>query len=576
MPEYDMPRPRFRADDPDQEKQVKKIISWLLKQDEKIRYILNNLDEENFSEGLNAQISEALSIATSVNGTAQKEEIDALTGRVRRAETRIDQNEDAIAAKASQTEVDGLETRMDSAEAKITPGAIVATVRSSTEYQDDQHEFETEYSEIELTKDKARISTPEFVVNIIRSGAEETSLQIDEDGAQMDYLSVEKMIKAPNMAEKYMGKTSLTVGTGGDFATLQEAFDTLNNRIVTEDVTIQLVSDIAENAELRGVSGGGSVRLTGYQEGGAQRVLSGSVEYAGCTCRLYLNDMTILGAGIGFGLAFSACNYASADSVTIDGQGLYRCLQADSGTRLILTYAKLYNATVLIDIERSTLHAGDCEGYGGTYYMRASNSVWTWDGTRPEGSLWETGANIYNDNSSGTSRGTAPTPAQKVIETQNVTATLTGNWYGSDWSSEQALRQGKYYNGGSANTYTGAMWFPLGTLSGTATRAAVTLTRRIKTGRSGTVDVRLYKMSNQGKSGAPELTGGVLLGSIASGERKSFDIPAGYVTMGGLTGLAIRADDTQAMSGRSYSDNYAAFEGTDGDAPVLTVQYETT
>ena len=44
---------------------------------------------------------------------------------------------DSISAKASQTSVDGLTTRMETAEGKITPTAIVNTVRSSTQYQTD-------------------------------------------------------------------------------------------------------------------------------------------------------------------------------------------------------------------------------------------------------------------------------------------------------------------------------------------------------------------------------------------------------------------------------------------------------
>ena len=569
MPEYDMPRPRFRADDPDQEKQMRKIISWLLQQDEKIRYILNNLDEDNFSEGLTTQISEALNIATTVNGTAQKEEIDALTGRVRRAETAISQNETEIRAKASQSEVDGLEERMGEAEAKITPTQIVATVRGSTEYQNDQHEFETEYSEIELTKDKAKITTPEFVVNIIKEGETETSLQIDEDGAQMEYLSVEKMIKAPNMAEKYMGAANLTVGTGGNYATLQAAFNTLNNKILTDDVTITLLSDLTEIAELKGIMGSGKLSIDG-----GSHTLTGSVALKYCKCAIEAEDLTIEGSSPG--LSVTGCDYVNISDCVIDGGDANLDLSISEGSRVMLYNVELYNAVTLIQLTNmSDLRAIDClGGDSNATYLYASDSTWAWFGDRPVGGYLEEGPCIYKDDSTGTNPGTPPSPPLQptVLKTENITATLTGNWYGSWNKSEQLLRQGRY----DSTDYTGAMWFPLGNRSGTVTRAAVTLTRRSRTGRSGTVDVMLYKLSNQGKSGEPVLTGGELLGSIASGERKSFDIPTSYVTLGGLTGLAIQADDTDTMSGRSYSENYAAFDGTDGDAPVLTVQYETT
>lgn len=51
--------------------------------------------------------------------------------------TIIEQTENAIALKADKTTVDGLETRLSQAELKVQPGAIVSTVRSSTEYTND-------------------------------------------------------------------------------------------------------------------------------------------------------------------------------------------------------------------------------------------------------------------------------------------------------------------------------------------------------------------------------------------------------------------------------------------------------
>lgn len=49
------------------------------------------------------------------------------------AETRITQTENSIRLKADQTIVDGINTRLQSAEAKITPDAIKLTVKSQTE-----------------------------------------------------------------------------------------------------------------------------------------------------------------------------------------------------------------------------------------------------------------------------------------------------------------------------------------------------------------------------------------------------------------------------------------------------------
>lgn len=547
MPEYDMPRPRFRADDPDQEKQIRKIISWLLQQDEKIRYILNNLDEENFSEGLTTQISEALNIATSVNGVAQKEEIDALTGRVRRAETRIEQDEEILRLKASEEYVD-----------------------EAIEGIDEFH-AESQYSEIELTKDRAKITTPEFIVNILREGAEETSLQIDEDGAVMDYLSVGKKLAAPNMAEKYMGKTSLTVGAvqGADFQTLQAAFDTLNDRVVAQDVTIRLVSDIEENAELKGVMGGGSVRLTGYHEGNPQHVLTGSVEYIGCACRLYVNDLTMLGAGYGHAILAQACMYLDINGVIFDGQGLVSCIQAIGGSTIKIQDAELYNARSLIDIANSTLYATDCQGGQCTNYLEADHCIWTWEGDRPTGAYLESGASIYKDNSTGSQSGIEPTPSTDNLVTERLNATTACR--GNNWNND-----GRWQGAVGSVNYKTCMWFDLRNLANKeVTSASLTLTR-LRAGGSGAAKLHLYNTPLSGASGDPleNKTDRGEIGEILNDERMAFPVPAAAVQQmidsgGGL--MLYQNEESRAVG---YSKNYASFGQSGSDVPVLTVTYK--
>ena len=56
-----------------------------------------------------------------------------LVSKIESAETRITQTEKSIALKANQTTVDGINTRLQFAEAKITPDAIKLTVKSQTE-----------------------------------------------------------------------------------------------------------------------------------------------------------------------------------------------------------------------------------------------------------------------------------------------------------------------------------------------------------------------------------------------------------------------------------------------------------
>ena len=60
--------------------------------------------------------------------------------RARRWSTRFEQTDAAIALKADQTEVDSLSTRVQSAEQKITPQAITATVAASALYAFEKYE----------------------------------------------------------------------------------------------------------------------------------------------------------------------------------------------------------------------------------------------------------------------------------------------------------------------------------------------------------------------------------------------------------------------------------------------------
>lgn len=68
---------------------------------------------------------------------AQQKASDAEQNAKTYTRTIIEQTENAIALKADKTTVDGLETRLSQAELKVQPGAIVSTVRSSTEYTND-------------------------------------------------------------------------------------------------------------------------------------------------------------------------------------------------------------------------------------------------------------------------------------------------------------------------------------------------------------------------------------------------------------------------------------------------------
>ena len=176
MPNYIMTRPRFTAEDFDDEKQRRKIIAWLVQLDEQLRYLMGNLDEENLSQGLS-------------------ETIVKTSGAIQLVSEAVENQQ---------------------AQIELLPDQISIAIANIDE-------FHTSGSEIVLTADEAKITTPDFIVTILTQQDGSIALQIDEDGAVMKVLTVTERLSAPNMVEKYVGPLSITVGTGGDYSSLQAA-----------------------------------------------------------------------------------------------------------------------------------------------------------------------------------------------------------------------------------------------------------------------------------------------------------------------------------------------------------------
>lgn len=68
---------------------------------------------------------------------ATKSELDTVTGNLSTLSAEVSVQAGLIASKAEKATVDGIETRLNTAEQKITPEAITTTVRSSSEYTQD-------------------------------------------------------------------------------------------------------------------------------------------------------------------------------------------------------------------------------------------------------------------------------------------------------------------------------------------------------------------------------------------------------------------------------------------------------
>lgn len=163
--------------------------------------------------------------------------------------------------------------------------------------------------------------------------------------------------------------------------------------------------------------------------------------------------------------------------------------------------------------------------------------------------------------------------------TKTLTANSTGTYGPSSWwSGDRAIRQGYTTSNGRMR---GGMWWDFGAIPAGATITAMKLTikRTSGFGKGDNVTLKAYGTNSNARSGQPALTmGPYTLGEINSGQTKTFTLPAALVTAfknGTVKGIVLYADDTSVLSGKTYSTNYARFDGTDGTAPKLAVTYTT-
>ena len=122
------------------------------------------------------------------------------------------------------------------------------------------------------------------------------------------------------------------------------------------------------------------------------------------------------------------------------------------------------------------------------------------------------------------------------------------------------------------------MWFNASALTGKTIKSATLTIKRISgKGRSSSVALKLWTTTLTGKSGKPtdSLVNLGEIGKIANGETATFNIPTSAISViasGG--GLVLYTEETTNKTGKTYSENYAHFEGVGGSAPVLTVTYQ--
>ena len=616
MAQLNLSLPSFSGIDLSDEKQLRKLTSYLYKLDEQLRYVLANLGEENLSD----------SLRTVINTKSDATVINELTGRLQRLSTQIVQTAEAITLKASKEELDALgnELATSVAEFEGTAEAIRAEVSdaaSGLQSQIDQQAGEISLrvtgdqlaagldskldadapsvgvvagSTGRITKDEVDITTPKFAVNILSDDGATTALSMTPDGAAFSSL------QAPNVMPRYDGPTEILINPdftadniaeypGAHFRNLSDAFSRLSNKVVEQHVTIKFWPGAAvyDTAVLSGAVLLDGLEIRAFATGYAGTV-NGWMSVEDCSGY-------VLVEGIDFNLTNgSRCVYGSGPNVHLDIKG---CVFKGTGSGIGIETTKGFRAqirncefyTFEIAHKSNDLAYSVVESCKGDSKLGTSQGMLSLSGAVPSDQTtvncfaWYGGV-VFEDNLSvDQGSGSAlPTPATTTTSTYPAVNHCNYESDGSPFSQPEVL-QGWH---SSTGRIKGCMWFDnsaiRSALSGkTVLSASLRLSMRKGVGRGASVNVELWgTTASSGASGAALTKNYESIGTFSPGEVATITIPNQAVNdlkNGVINGLVLYSDDTGAYDGRSYSRNYAKFDGSgaaDSLKPMLTITYQ--
>ena len=435
-----------------------------------------------------------------------------------------------------------------------------------TRHPDEQNKVQIG-SNILIDAEHTEISTPYLDIDV--SGTD-GDMHIDENGISGG-TGTFKTLNCPDVVK--------STGNATYYGGLQEAFDAMNGRFLTSNVTISLSADQYGTFMLKGVYGvDASINIVGNGHS-----INGVLAVYNCKLtNVGIGGVTINGNGSSTPLVLMDAGYVSVIGATINGGGVVTAVDANYGTRLMMYNNGLYNASNLIRLGHCTegslvqLRGGSC-----TNYLRADGARWTMSGTRPDETYAQENTCLHapeNPDSLTIDYGTSQ-PSVTPVTTESYTASVTGTYYPSGhWINDNTIRQGHEGTGSNGRKDYGCMWFNASTLAGKTIKSATLTIKRISgKGRSSSVTLKLWTTTLTGKSGKPtdSLVNLGEIGKIANGETETFNVPTSAINViasGG--GLVLYTEETTNKTGKTYSENYAHFEGVGGSAPVLTVTYQ--
>lgn len=600
----------------------------------KQRVTLTNLSEPQQMRELNRQMSwiwdqllgglslKALnsSARAVIDSKASYEDTDELRGRVEKLSTNVLQTQEEIqlkaereeleetalavksaqsAANAALADVEALDQRVTQTEAELAVQADQIELRvTRTEHEEelsgkldaDEPSVGVVASGITITSEQVKITSEETLIAIPSESGEQMAAQFDENG-----LTAQK-IYAPNVAAAYDGPANLYVSpnftaeqmesgisrAGDAFRSLKEALAFLSYKTIPYGVTVYLQGNIVlyEDAALAGCVSGYGVTITGVSERHA--TLNGKLELRHCLGFFEIRYLDVNSA-------------ASANGVSATGNGgfvmIHDCVMTGSGSGYglyTMDGAKMYAYGVqmydyaysafahMLSEMRLHNNAGNCRIGVNASRIYASGTE-PCDKTTFDWTYWYMGelrnANCTVDQGSG---GAAPTTTQ----TTSWTATATGSYKNGASQIRAEVAQG-WYSG--IGRILGCIWF-----DNTSLRSAISgksvLNASLKlamwkgVGRGTTVTVELAGTTAEaGASSASVYASYGAIGTAEPGETVELTLPTAAITAlanGTINGLALYSSDTEAYKERSYSKNYAVFDGASGTTkPTVTVTY---
>lgn len=381
--------------------------------------------------------------------------------------------------------------------------------------------------------------------------------------------------------------TSEQVATGNYYRSLQDCFAALNNRMLYNDVTINIASNCTGASIIKGLHGVGNVTINGNGN-----TLSGKLTIDGISgLQIKINNFEVVGNGNDAAVYVRAAHSVIFEECTVNGNGSnLAAFVVGFDSHIQLIGCGLYNATCLINAESAAyLYFRDLKGSGTEFIRTAYGAFVVGSGTRPSGTVTRIGAltdpadlsTLTVDSGTSTPTVDTPTTVNYIAMATDTYSPSNQNW---NYGQHNDIVQGFVNNYGRLR---GCMWFDNGTIRSvlndkTIKQSSLRLSMYSGVGRGVGVSIELYGTSLSSASGTPELTKYYgTIGTTEPGETTEITLPTSVISdlaAGTINGLVLCSDDTAAYKTNAWSKNYARFYGeSTGDSstkPQLTIQYQ--